>query len=66
LEAQLSAGIVRPRTVDLNIPEPDCCGEAVEFEVIQLMKEENGAYERPSTHRIEIRAPVQEWVRNLP
>ena len=30
MEAQLSAGIVRLKAADLNIPDRDCCGEAVD------------------------------------
>ena len=41
MEAQLSAGIVRLKAADLNIPEADCCGEAVEGALIWLMAEEN-------------------------
>jgi hypothetical protein len=41
MEAQLSAGIVRPKTSNSNIPEADCCGEAVEGIAISLRAEEN-------------------------
>src|SRR6476646_5816269 len=43
MEAQLSAGIVRLKTASLNIPERDCCGEAVEGTLIPLTGEENSA-----------------------
>jgi hypothetical protein len=38
----MSPGIVRRRTAVLNIPEGDCCGEAVEGGLIRLIEEENG------------------------
>jgi hypothetical protein len=41
LEAQLSAAIVRLEAAELNIPEADCCGEAVEGAAIWLRAEEN-------------------------
>jgi hypothetical protein len=41
MEAQLSAGIVSLKAADLNIPERDCCGEAVEVAAIPLIAEEN-------------------------
>ncbi len=41
MEAKLSAGIVRLKAADLNIPERDCCGEAVEGGFIPLIFEEN-------------------------
>lgn len=41
--AQLSAGIVRLKAADLNIPERDCCGEAVEAALIPLIVEEKHA-----------------------
>ena len=40
METQLSAGIVRLRSADLNIPEADSCGEAVEAVLIPLIAEE--------------------------
>jgi hypothetical protein len=40
MEAQLSAGIVRLKAADLNIPERDCCGEAVEVALIPLIAAE--------------------------
>jgi hypothetical protein len=40
MEAQLSAGIVRLKAADLNIPEADCCGEAVDDVAIWLRAEE--------------------------
>jgi hypothetical protein len=40
MEARVSAGIVRLKAADLNIPERDCCGEAVEGAVIPLIAEE--------------------------
>src|SRR6266849_6386099 len=43
MEAQLSAGIVRLQAANLNIPEADCCGEAVEVALIPLIAEENPA-----------------------
>jgi hypothetical protein len=43
MEAQLSAGIVRLKAATLNIPERDCCGEAVEGTLIPLTGEENSA-----------------------
>jgi hypothetical protein len=43
LEAQLSAGIVRLKAADLNIPEADCCGEAVELSNYRLVREEKRA-----------------------
>jgi hypothetical protein len=42
LEAQLSAGIMGLKARDLNIPDGDCCGEAVEGALIRLIGEENG------------------------
>jgi len=41
MEAQLSVGIVSPKAAGLNIPEADCCGEAVEGAAIWLRPEEN-------------------------
>jgi hypothetical protein len=41
MEARLSAGIVRLKAADLNIPERDCCGEAVEGALMRLIVEEN-------------------------
>src|ERR1700722_7841615 len=41
----MSPGIVRRRTAVLNIPEGDCCGEAVEGALIPLIAEENLCYE---------------------
>jgi hypothetical protein len=41
MEAQLSAGIVRLKAAALNIPEGDCCGEAVEGALIWLIVAEN-------------------------
>src|ERR1700674_4665090 len=40
VETRLSAGIVRLRSADLNIPEANCCGEAVEAVLIPLIAEE--------------------------
>jgi hypothetical protein len=40
MEAQLSAGIVRLKGAALNIPERDCCGEAVQGALIWLIAEE--------------------------
>jgi hypothetical protein len=45
MEAKLSAGIVRLKAADLNIPERDCCGEAVEGGFIPLIFEENARNE---------------------
>jgi hypothetical protein len=43
MEAQLSAGILRLRAANVNIPERDCCGEAVEGALIPLIVEEKHA-----------------------
>jgi hypothetical protein len=40
MEVQLSAAIVRLEAADLNIPERDCCGEAVDGALIWLIAEE--------------------------
>src|SRR5579864_8129821 len=44
----LSAGSVRHRATNVNIPECGCCGETVEGTVIRLRAEENGDKERGS------------------
>jgi hypothetical protein len=51
MEILLSAGILRLRTAYLNIPEADCCGEAVEGAFIQLIAEENCHDERRTSGR---------------
>lgn len=38
----MSAGSVRHRATNVNIPECGCCGETVEGTVIPLRAEENG------------------------
>jgi hypothetical protein len=43
VEERVSAGIVRLKADDLNIPERDCCGEAVQCAPISLIAEENFA-----------------------
>jgi len=48
MEVQLSAGIVRLRTADLNIPEADSCGEAVEAALIPLSAEEKRVVTKPT------------------
>jgi hypothetical protein len=41
--ARAYTGIVGLKADDLNIPERDCCGEAVQGGAISLMAEENFA-----------------------
>jgi hypothetical protein len=38
---------VRPKAANLNIPEGDCCGEAVEAALIPLIAEENSVLRYP-------------------
>jgi hypothetical protein len=45
--AQRPGGIVRLKAADLNIPERDCCGEAVEGALIPLIAEENKLLRNP-------------------
>jgi hypothetical protein len=41
MEAKLSAGIVSLKAANLNIPEADCCGEAVELFLIRFKAVKN-------------------------